>query len=183
MLHACLYTICFVFCYTLWCFYAFSRTNLLRDDTVPVPCFCYFCVSENLHRKYSQNWMKQKQKFLYSQSITESKAEMKGSQRVAAPCHGAGHPWPRRAMVWAPGPLPNAVLPPIYSPRREHLKAPINFPQNLLQATAIIDARSGGSRSSSRHPVGEGNHRRRPSSSPCLPSEWCVSSLPWPTGP
>jgi hypothetical protein len=29
MLHACLYTICFVFCYTSWRFYAFSRTNLL----------------------------------------------------------------------------------------------------------------------------------------------------------
>jgi hypothetical protein len=29
MLHACLYTICLVFCYTLWHFYAFSRTNLL----------------------------------------------------------------------------------------------------------------------------------------------------------
>jgi hypothetical protein len=29
MLHACLYTICFVFCYTLWHFYAFSGTNLL----------------------------------------------------------------------------------------------------------------------------------------------------------
>jgi hypothetical protein len=29
MLHACLCTICFVFCYTLWLFYAFSGTNLL----------------------------------------------------------------------------------------------------------------------------------------------------------
>jgi hypothetical protein len=29
MLHACLYTICFVFCYTSWRFYAFSRNNLL----------------------------------------------------------------------------------------------------------------------------------------------------------
>jgi hypothetical protein len=29
MLHAYLYTICFVFCYTLWRFYAFSGTNLL----------------------------------------------------------------------------------------------------------------------------------------------------------
>jgi hypothetical protein len=29
MLHACLYIICFVFCYTSWHFYAFSRTNLL----------------------------------------------------------------------------------------------------------------------------------------------------------
>jgi hypothetical protein len=31
--------------------------------------------------------------------------------------------------------------------------------------------RLGGSRSSSRHPAREGNHRRRPSSSPCLPPE------------
>jgi hypothetical protein len=29
MLHACLCTICFVFCYTSWHFYAFSGTNLL----------------------------------------------------------------------------------------------------------------------------------------------------------
>jgi hypothetical protein len=29
MLHTCLYTICFVFCYTSWHFYAFSGTNLL----------------------------------------------------------------------------------------------------------------------------------------------------------
>jgi hypothetical protein len=29
MLHACFYTICLVFCYTLWRFYAFSGTNLL----------------------------------------------------------------------------------------------------------------------------------------------------------
>jgi hypothetical protein len=29
MLHACLYTILFVFCYTSWHFYAFSGTNLL----------------------------------------------------------------------------------------------------------------------------------------------------------
>jgi hypothetical protein len=29
MLHACFYTIWLVFCYTSWCFYAISRTNLL----------------------------------------------------------------------------------------------------------------------------------------------------------
>jgi hypothetical protein len=27
--------------------------------------FCCFCVSEKLHRKYSQNWMKQKPKLLF----------------------------------------------------------------------------------------------------------------------
>jgi hypothetical protein len=29
MLHACFHTICLVFRYTSWCFYAFSRINLL----------------------------------------------------------------------------------------------------------------------------------------------------------
>jgi hypothetical protein len=29
------------------------------------PVFCYFCVSKKLHRKYSQNWTKQKPKFLF----------------------------------------------------------------------------------------------------------------------
>jgi hypothetical protein len=29
------------------------------------PVFCYFCVSEKLHRKYSQNWTKQNWKFLF----------------------------------------------------------------------------------------------------------------------
>jgi hypothetical protein len=89
----------------------------------------------------------------------------------------------RPAMVWAPGPPPDIALPPIYSPRRENPKAPINFPKNILQATGVVDARSGGSRSSSWHPAREGNHHRRPSSSPCLPPEWCVSSLPWTTSP
>jgi hypothetical protein len=86
--------------------------------------------------------------------------------RVARPAPG-----PRHQVVGTPGPPPDAALPPIYSPQRENLKDPINFPQNILQTAAIIDARLGGSRSSSRHPAGEGNHHRRPSSSPCLPPE------------
>jgi hypothetical protein len=92
-------------------------------------------------------------------------------------------PGPRHQGVRPPGPPPDAALPPIYSPRQEKSKAPINFPWNLLQAAAVIDVRLGGSRSSSRHPAGEGNHHRRPSSSPWLPPEWCVISLPWTTGP
>jgi hypothetical protein len=86
--------------------------------------------------------------------------------RVAQPS-----PWPRHQVVWPPSPPPDAARPPIYSPRWENLKALINFPQNILQATAVIDARSRGSRSSSWHPAGEWNHHRRPSSSPCLPPE------------
>jgi hypothetical protein len=98
--------------------------------------------------------------------------------RVARPALG-----PLHQVVGPPGQPPDVALSPIYSPRRGKPKDPINFPENILQATAVVDARSGGSRSSSRHPVGEGDHDRRPSLSPCLPSQWCVSCLPWTTGP
>jgi hypothetical protein len=89
------------------------------------------------------------------------------------PHHGVAPPapGPRHQVVGPPSPPPDAALPPIYSPRRENLNALINFPRNILQAAAVVDGRSGGSRSSSRHPAGEGNHRWRPSSSPCLPPE------------
>jgi hypothetical protein len=40
MLHACSYTISFVFCYTSWRFYAFSGTNLLTRCHSASSLFC-----------------------------------------------------------------------------------------------------------------------------------------------
>jgi hypothetical protein len=48
------------------------------------PVFCYFCVSEKLHRKYSRNWTKQKLKSL----ITWHE---EGVQRRAGDRPGASH--------------------------------------------------------------------------------------------
>jgi hypothetical protein len=93
------------------------------------------------------------------------------------------NPWPRHPMVRPPGPPPDDALSPIKSPRLEKPKGRIAFPRNILQAAAVIKTRSGGSRSSSRHPAGEGNPCRRPSPPPWSPPEWCVSSLHWTTGP
>jgi hypothetical protein len=76
-------------------------------------------------------------------------------------------PWPRHQVVWAPRPPSDIALPPINSLHRENPKEENTFPRNILQAAAVVDPRSGGSRSSSRHPAGEGNHHQRPSSSPC----------------
>jgi hypothetical protein len=59
----------------------------------------------------------------------------------------------------------------LFIPSVEKTLGPNSFPKNILQAGAVVDARLGGSRSSSRHPAGEGNHHRVPSSSPCLPPE------------
>jgi hypothetical protein len=62
-------------------------------------------------------------------------------------------------------------------------KTPDQFSRNTSRSTAVIDPRSGGSRSSSRHPAREGNRHRRSSLSPCLPPARWVSSLPWTMGP
>jgi hypothetical protein len=125
------------------------------------PIFCYFCVSKSYIWNILGIGRNKSRSSYFPRYETESKAETEGGQRVAAPCHSAGHPCPRQAMVWASGPPPNIALPPIYSPRRENPKGPNSFPENILQAAAIVDARSGGSRSSSRYRAREGNHHQR----------------------
>jgi hypothetical protein len=105
---------------------------------------------------------------------TESKGEMEGAR--GQPHHRVAWatPWPRHQVVWTPGPPSDIALPPINSLRWENPKEMNTSPWNILQATAIIVLRSGGSRSSSWHPAKEGNHHRRPSSSPCQPPAWVV---------
>jgi hypothetical protein len=135
------------------------------------PVFYCFFVLEKLHRKYSELDETKAEVPIFpdirrSPKQRRRKASRQAHHRVARPTPGPCH-----QVVWPPSPPPNAILPPIYSPRRENPKDPINFPKNILQAAAVVDARSRGSRSSSWHPAGEGNHHRRPSSSPCLPPE------------
>jgi hypothetical protein len=148
------------------------------------PVFCYFCVSEKLHRKYSWNWMKQKPNLLFfTEASRRPKMRRKGATGWPHPRAARARGWPHHQGVSHPGPPPDDALLPISSLRQEKPKGRISFPWNILQATAIIVARSGGSRSSSRHPAGEGNPCRRPSPPPWSPPEWCVSSLPWTIGP
>jgi hypothetical protein len=63
----------------------------------------------------------------------ESKAEMEGCQEAAHHPMARATPWPRHGMVWAPGPHSDAALPPIYSPQRENLKAPDQFPRTYCK--------------------------------------------------
>jgi hypothetical protein len=94
------------------------------------PVFCYFCVSEKLHRKYSQNWTKQKPNI---QIFHEASRSPKRRRRGAT-----GRPHHRKARP-APGPRPLVVRPPwptsgaapssIKTPRREKPKPLINFPE------------------------------------------------------
>jgi hypothetical protein len=92
--------------------------------------FCCFCVSEKLHRKYSQNWTKQKpniQKF--TEASREPKRRHKGSRR--RPHHQGAWPraWPRCPVVSPTWSTSDAAPLPIKTPQREKPKHPITFPE------------------------------------------------------
>jgi hypothetical protein len=77
---------------------------------VPVPCFCCFCVSEKLHRKYSRNWPKQKPKFLFfpkHHGVQSWDGGVPGARRTI----GWRGPAPGRATRWC-GRLAHLLTPP-----------------------------------------------------------------------
>jgi hypothetical protein len=97
---------------------------------VPVPFFCCFCVSEKLHRKYSQNWTKQKPNIsIFTEASKRPKRRRRGA--IGRPHHRAAWPapGPRPLVVRPPWPTSVAAASPIKTPRREKPKHPINFPE------------------------------------------------------
>jgi hypothetical protein len=72
------------------------------------PIFCYFCVSEMLHRKYSRNWTKQVPKVLF---FPEEDRRPKESRRGARgqPHHEGVRPspWPCPPVVRSPWSTPD----------------------------------------------------------------------------
>jgi hypothetical protein len=159
MLHACLYNICFVFCYTLWRFYAFSRTDLLmRCHSASSLFSAIFSFRKATQEIFSELDKTKAEPPIFTEASRRPKMRRRGAR--GQPHHGVARPspWPRHQVVRPPGPPPDAALSPINSPRWEKPKGQIAFPQNILQVAAVVEARSGGSRSSSRHPAGGLRH-------------------------
>jgi hypothetical protein len=103
------------------CIFQNKPTNETPQCKFPV--FCYFCVSQNLHRKYSRNWTKQKPNLLFFQNTSRSpKQRWTGARTWPNPRAARPSPGPCHQGVSPPGPLPDAALPPIYSTRWEKLK-------------------------------------------------------------
>jgi hypothetical protein len=96
------------------------------------PVFCYFCVSEMLHRKYSWNGTKQKPVVQIFHRASRrpkrrrSRARGRPHHREARP--GAG---PGPLVVWAPWSTSDAAPLPIRTPQREKPKYPITFPEHI----------------------------------------------------
>jgi hypothetical protein len=130
MLHACLYTICFVFCYTSRRFYAFSRTNLLTRCHSASSLFSAVFLFQ---KSYTENILgigrnKSRTSYFY-RSFAKTKDETGGQAHhmVVQPS-----PWPRHHMVRPGGPPSDTALSPISSPRWEKPRGWIAFPRNIL---------------------------------------------------
>jgi hypothetical protein len=86
MLHACLYTICFVFCYTSWHFYAFFGTNLLTRCHSASSLFSAIFVFQ---KSYIGNILRigqnKSRTSYFSRHETKSEDEMEGGQGPATP--------------------------------------------------------------------------------------------------
>jgi hypothetical protein len=150
MLHACFTPIALCFVYTSWHFYVFSRTNLLTRCHSVSSCFLLFlCFRKVTPEIFSELDEMKAEVPIYLTRRGSPKERRRGVR--GQPHHRVARatPWSRHQVVWAPGPPPDIALPPINSLRRENPKETNTFPQNILQAAAVVVLRLGGSRSSS----------------------------------
>jgi hypothetical protein len=123
MLHACLYTIFFVFCYTSWCFYAFSGTNLLtRCHSVSSLFLLFLCfrkATQEIFSKLDETKVEVPNYLTWRQS---PKMRQRGGRGSPHPKVARPRPWPRHQGVSLPGPHPDDALLPISSPRWKNLR-------------------------------------------------------------
>jgi hypothetical protein len=151
---------------------------------VPVPCFLLFlCFRKATQEIFSKLDETKAKPSIFTEASRRPKMRRRRARSQPHPRVERPAPGPRHQGVRLAGPPPDAAPSPISSPQWEKPKWQISFPRNILQAIAVAVARSGGSRSSSRHHAREGNPCQRPSPPPWSPPEWCVSSLPWTTSP
>jgi hypothetical protein len=95
MLHACSYTICLVFYYTSWRFYAFSGTNLLTRCHSASSLFSAVFVFQ---KSYTGNilrigWNKSRTSY-YLTKLPKDRRGDRGGHRPATQQGGAASPWP-----------------------------------------------------------------------------------------
>jgi hypothetical protein len=152
---ACLfYTIGFMFCLHFVAFLCEPIDKMLQCQ---FPVFCYFCVSEKLHRKYSRNWTKRRPKLLF---CPEEGWGPNGSRSGARghPHHQGARPrpWPRPPVVRPPWSTPDDAPSPIRSLRIENPKGDRRFSHNSSAALPPSKTNFGGQKSLFRHPAGMG---------------------------
>jgi hypothetical protein len=93
MLHACFYTICLMFRYTLWHFYAFSGTNLLTSCHSASSLFsailCFRKVTQEIFSELDETKDSHPD---ISRSFQRAEEEMEQGHEVASHQGGAAQP-------------------------------------------------------------------------------------------
>jgi hypothetical protein len=107
MLHACLYTICFVFCYTSWRFNAFSGTNLLTRCHSANSLFSSVLVFQ---KSYTGNILgigrNKAEPPIFTEASRRPKMRRRGARGQAHHRLARPSPWPRHHMVRPGGAAP-----------------------------------------------------------------------------
>ena len=128
---------------------------------MPVPCFLLFLVSENLLRKYSRNWTKQKTSSIISRGDHGVQRGVGADPPGGHATLGRGPGWARAPpMAWWPPSATDAASSPIYSPRRENPITVDHIPRKVPSrpSSSISDR---GSSDVLPAPCRRGNHHRR----------------------
>jgi hypothetical protein len=135
------------------------------------PIFCCFCVSEKLHRKFSQNWTKPKPDVQMFHGASK-RPKRRRSRTKGRPHNQGARPTPslRRPVVWAPWSTSDAASSPIKTPRQEKPKYQITFLEHIM----IHRRHRPEDREGPEALPSILNRHWRSSSSPCLPS-WLSS--------
>jgi hypothetical protein len=132
MLHACFYTICLVFRYTSWHFYAFSGTNLLTRCQSASSLFSAVFVFQ---KSYTWNILgigrNKSQIFRNSPKLPDyrrgDRVGPRGAHTIGRRGPGLGRP----LCVWPPRSTSDDAPSPIKTPQREKPKDPITFPEHI----------------------------------------------------
>jgi hypothetical protein len=134
MLHACLCTICFVFCYTSWCFYAFSGTNVLTRYHSASSLFSAVFVFQ---KSYTENIFEigrnEGRTSYFSRHETKSEGEPEGARGPPHHLVARVTPRARHSMVCGPWLPFDIAPPPIKSLRRKNPKSIGVFPNKVPQ--------------------------------------------------
>jgi hypothetical protein len=110
MFHACLYTICFVFCYTSWRYYAFFGTNLLtRCHSASSLFLLFLCFRKATQEIFSELDETKAKVPIFPEASRSPKKKRRGARRRPHHPTARATPWPCRGMVW---PLAHTLTPP-----------------------------------------------------------------------
>ena len=142
-------------------------------------CQFLFSAVFLFQKSYTWNILRIWWKSIYTSLTLIPSRTLKGVSRRATrwtPDPRVRQPLPAcQGVVWSPRAPPYAALLTIYSLRTQIPKCPINYPWKFLSPPLSLTLDCEGSRPLPST-LPEGRSSPECSTSPCLPSEWCVSS-------